>query len=587
MKFTLFTIILPFLFSTASSLKLPNFAASKSYDGKFYDSTQKLDFSDFTESEINNYYGDIENKKGDDLLNYLYTKISCKTEELEKYYLTYGSGIQGVSKWYQITDRNWSISEEINPDTFKFITNASDSRVENTYFYNMYISDAANNDVTKAYSTLTNGYKVDDSLTKIDYQNQKKPKSLIRIDKEHVWAKSHGFEVTNNEFTIGAQTDLHHLVAADGNTNSSGHNNYSYGEVDHSTSKVIYNYLADGSSEISGWLDTKTNTFEPTDEWKGDIARCLFYMATRYSNKKETNTKEEPYLVITDDTSIKNDNSKCYGVQYNLSTLITWNDLDPVSNYEIHRNNLIYHNVQNNRNPYIDHPEWVKRVFNPESISPFSNLKSSYNLHIGSPLDLKLESTKDITYTIDDESIISYKDSIITPLKEGVAKLTLKDAENNEITIEINVKKEVIKSLDLESTNLILDNNSTFDLGSKIHLENTFNTDSILYEIENSSSISISDKGVITTGLFKGKANIKVYLVSQTEKQLLYEFSVETKYSKTTIIIFIVAIAALILLIIILFIINSKMKKSKKKKIAKKVKKQFVPYKNSSNKKKK
>ncbi len=587
MKLTLLTFILPLIFSTTSSLKLPNLAASQSYDGKFYDSTEKLDLNDCSEDEVYHYYGDIEDKKGEDLLNYLYTKISCKTEDLEKYYLPYGSGIQGVSKWYQITDRNWSISEPVNPDTFKFITKNSDSRVENTYFYNMYISDSANNDVTKAYSTLTNGFTVDKSLSKIDYENKKKPNNLIRIDKEHVWAKSHGFEVTDNNFTIGAQTDLHHLVAADGNTNSAGHNNHYYGEVDHSKAKVIYNYLADGSQEISGWLDTSTDTFEPTDEWKGDIARCLFYMATRYSNKKDTNTKEEPYLILTDDTSIKDDNTKCYGVQYNLSTLINWNDLDPVSNYEIHRNNLIYNNVQNNRNPYIDHPEWVKRVFDPSSVSPFSNLKTYYELHVGTPLDLKLDSSTNVTVKIEDESIISYENSVITPLKEGSTKVTLEDDEKNIYTITIDVKDTIVKKIDLDTTTLTLDNNSTYDLGSKIHVSNTFISEKITYEIEDNSSISISDKGIITTGLFKGKGTIKVYLVSTSDKILLYEINVQTQYSKTTIIIFIAAIVVLILLIIILIIINSKMKKSKKKKIAKKVKKEFVPYKNRSTKKKK
>ena len=587
MKLTLLTFILPIIFSTTSSLKLPNLAASQSYDGKYYDSTEKLDLSDCSEDDVNHYYGDIEDKKGEDLLNYLYTKISCKTEELEKYYLPYGSGIQGVSKWYQITDRNWSISESVNPDTFKFITNNSDSRIENTYFYNMYISDSANNDVTKAYSTLINGFTVDKSLSKIDYENKKKPNNLIRIDKEHVWAKSHGFEVTDNNFTIGAQTDLHHLVAADGNTNSAGHNNHYYGEVDHSKAKVIYNYLADGSQEISGWLDTSTDTFEPTDEWKGDIARCLFYMATRYSNKKDTNTKEEPYLILTDDTSIKDDNTKCHGVQYNLSTLIYWNDLDPVSNYEKHRNNLIYNNVQNNRNPYIDHPEWVKRVFDPTSISPFSNLKTYYELHVGTPLDLKLDSSTNVTVKIDDESIISYENSVITPIKEGNTKITLEDDDKNIYTININVKDTIVKKIDLDTTTLTLDNNSTYDLGSKIHISNTFSSEQITYEIEDNSSISISDKGIITTGLFKGKGTIKVYLVSTSDKILLYEINVQTQYSKTTIIIFIAAIFVLILMIIILIIINSKMKKSKKKKIAKKIKKEFVPYKNRSTKKKK
>ena len=67
--------------------------ATPSFDGKFYDSAQKLDLSDATASEIDAYYGDIGDKTGNDLKDYLYAKISCPTGELSKYYLDYGSGI--------------------------------------------------------------------------------------------------------------------------------------------------------------------------------------------------------------------------------------------------------------------------------------------------------------------------------------------------------------------------------------------------------------------------------------------------------------------------------------------------------------
>lgn len=585
MKNILFTFILPIIFSSTQGLNLPLQATSKTYDGKYYDSTQKLDFSDSTDAEIDTYYGDISNYSGTDLLNYLYTKISCSTSDIEKYYLDYGSGINGVSKWYQITDRNWSISEEISPDTFKFITSAKDSRVENTFFYNMYISDSANNDVTKAYSTLTNGYDVDKTLTKIDYINHTKPNNLIRIDKEHVWAKSHGFEVTDNNFVKGAQTDLHHLVAADGNTNSAGHNNHYYGNVDHSKAKVIYNNLADGTQEISGWLDTTTDTFEPTDEWKGDVSRCLFYMATRYSDKKDTNTKAEPYLVLTDDTSIKDDNDKCYGVQYNLSTLIDWNESDPVSQYEIHRNNLIYHNVQNNRNPYVDHPEWVRKVFAPNTESSFSGINDSYNLHIGTLKKLDLSSSHTYTFKIEDESIVEFKDNTLNPLKEGKTKITLTDEEENTKEIEIIVKGEIKTTTDFTGTSIELENNSTYNLSTKIHVENAYDSEKLKYVIENNSSITLSDNGTITTGLFPGSATIKVYLTTDDGDKLLYNLTVTSKLSNNTKILFIVGLVVILILLIVFIIIMSKMKKSKRKKIAKTAKKVYKTTKNSSKKK--
>lgn len=372
--------------------------AAKSYDGKFYDNTQMLDLSDDSESEIASYYGDIEDKVGTDLMSYLYSKISCSTEDLSKYYLQYGQGLKDVGKWYQITDRNWSISADVDPSTFKFVTSSSSSSASSFYLYNMYMTDESNNDKTKAYSNVVNGFTADSSLNKIDYSNKKRNNTNIQVDKEHVWAKNHGFKVKvdgADTFTPGAPTDLHHLVAADHNTNSEGHNDYSYGNVDHSKAKIIYAYLADGTTEVSGWLDKTNEIFEPTDEWKGDVARCLFYMATRYSVKKDVNTQAEPYLKITDDASYMDDSNETFhGVQYHLSDLLEWNEKDPVSDYEIHRNNLIYHNVQNNRNPYVDHPEWVRRVYDDS----YSLKEYDFSKVSGKTLTADL---KDKTYTLD------------------------------------------------------------------------------------------------------------------------------------------------------------------------------------------
>lgn len=367
-KLFTFLGLIPSLLSfgfTSPSVK--NASAKEFSTSVYYDKNKALDFSDCTQSEINTYYGDISDKKGNDLLSYLYQRISthdANTEEGKKYFLTYND----VGKWYEITDRNWTLSEQIQENTFTFSTQASD----NYFLYNVYISDSANNDKTKAFNNKINGFASVDSLKSIDYVNKKRPKN-VQVDKEHLWAKNHGFKVkkgNSDYFEKGAPTDLHHLLAADHNTNSAGHNDHFFGEVEHTEKNIIYNYLADGSSEVSGWLDAKTDTFEPTDEWKGDIARSLFYMATRYSAKLDVNTQSEPYLCLTDDKnyddddSNRNDSEKIFhGVQYNLSTLLKWNDEDPVSEYEIHRNNLIFKNVQDNRNPYIDHPEWVRRVF--------------------------------------------------------------------------------------------------------------------------------------------------------------------------------------------------------------------------------
>lgn len=559
--------MLPF---ASSLIAKPSFAAT-AYDGKYYNTKEMLDFSDSTEEEINGYYQDVGNRKGDDLKEYLYQKIACKTEEIQKYYLPYGSGIQGVSKWYQITDRSWSISEEIKPETFRFITSSKDPRCSKTFFYNMYMSEAANNDSKKTYSTLTNGYKVDSTITGFDYGNQKKGNSLYRIDKEHVWAKSHGFEVVDDPFVPGAQTDLHHLVAADGNTNSAGHNNYSYGEVDKSKAKVIQNYLADGTNEISGYLDTKSLTFEPTDEWKGDVARALFYMATRYSKKLEPNTKAEPYLILTDDTTIQDDNGKCQGVQYNLSTLLKWNEEDPVSSYEIHRNNLIYHNIQNNRNPFIDHPEWAKRIYSP---SHFSAIQDSYNLHVDDKIDLGLDDFQSVNVKIEPAGIVEVKDNSITAKAPGTCKVIF-NYEDETKTVGIEVKDVLSLKKEPEEKTFLLNDNTTLDLNTLFTLQNNFEDEKLSYVSQDERIFTVDGNGILKTGYMPGKADLEIYLIKSQEKTLFKTYEVTNTLSEKTMIILIALLLVILIVLIILIVIFSKMSKKKRKKALNQVKKAY------------
>lgn len=156
-------------------------------------------------------------------------------------------------------------------------------------------------------------------------------------NKEHVWAKSHGFGTES----WAPYCDAHHLRPTLSSINSS-RSNSDFGEVSDS-SNVSHDKYG------NRWTG---NTFEPRDEVKGDVARIMFYMATRYGF-------EAPYnLMLVDDphTSISKTGNGRFG---NLQTLLKWHYQDPVSSSEIYRNNVIFDDWQHNRNPYIDHPEFV------------------------------------------------------------------------------------------------------------------------------------------------------------------------------------------------------------------------------------
>ena len=129
-------------------------------------------------------------------------------------------------------------------------------------------------------------------------------------------------------------------------------------------SKLGSNFDSGYSTGYSG------KVFEPIDEFKGDIARCLLYFATRYEDQLigfYTTTSSEA-KVMFDGTS-----GHTFSQTF-LNILLTWNTQDPVSAREIERNDAIYAR-QNNRNPFIDHPEYAAVIWGqPLAISTFESL---------------------------------------------------------------------------------------------------------------------------------------------------------------------------------------------------------------------
>ncbi|RTY95152.1 endonuclease [Flavobacterium sp. GT3R68] len=146
--------------------------------------------------------------------------------------------------------------------------------------------------------------------------------------------------------------DAHFIPPTDGKVNGM-RANYPHGMVT-SPTYTSQNGGKLGPNSNSGIAAGYTGTvFEPINEFKGDIARMYFYFATRYEN-----TVSGYSYAMFDGSS-----NKVFTTPF-LNILLAWNTQDPVSAREIARNNAIYAR-QNNRNPYIDHPEYVQKVWNP------------------------------------------------------------------------------------------------------------------------------------------------------------------------------------------------------------------------------
>jgi len=172
-------------------------------------------------------------------------------------------------------------------------------------------------------------------------------------NREHVWAKSHGDFGTN----MGPGTDLHHLRPADESVNSTRNN-------------LDFDNGGDAIAEAPGcYYDS--DSFEPRDAVKGDIARMLFYMDARYEGEGD-----EPDLQLMDSVFTWGTADPDRPYHGKLSTLIQWHEADPVDNLERIRNDKIYTDWQHNRNPFIDHPEYVSLIWGTDSSSSADTTES-------------------------------------------------------------------------------------------------------------------------------------------------------------------------------------------------------------------
>jgi hypothetical protein len=123
-----------------------------------------------------------------------------------------------------------------------------------------------------------------------------------------------------------------------------------------------------------------TTAFEPPDGVKGDVARAYFYILTRYQNSLSTWVTANSGSGIEKVVDPSGSTYPSFNLPY-LTMLYNWHIADPVDAKEINRNDLIY-SQQNNRNPYIDHPEWVYEVWQctgviPVTITDFTAVKHS------------------------------------------------------------------------------------------------------------------------------------------------------------------------------------------------------------------
>ncbi|WP_298220976.1 endonuclease [Flavobacterium sp.] len=171
--------------------------------------------------------------------------------------------------------------------------------------------------------------------------------------REHCFPKS--WWGSTDSPTNQQYTDLHHLFPADQYVNNKK-SNYPIGKVNPSAvSWTSTNGSKVGNCGVSGYTGF---VFEPIDEYKGDFARAYLYIITRYKDQISAWVTGNATTQIADIISVN---------QYKpwfLNMLMEWSTNDPVSAKEIARNDAIYYQTpQHNRNPFVDHPEYVTAIW--------------------------------------------------------------------------------------------------------------------------------------------------------------------------------------------------------------------------------
>ena len=375
-------------------------------------------FQDLTQSEVKSYYSDLSDNtglKGEDLLKEL-------QPILRESHLKISNSDAWDSDWHYflLLDRNYKedplTQEEIISQEWK---------LDNVIVNPLYTDDITWVRSDKRY-----------------------------FDREHMWPKSRGFkDKYDTSESLKEQpyaaTDMHNLRMGESSNNQQGHNNYPFGEVVTIKEEIISKYTNEVTG-VRGLNKDGIEVYEPRDEDKGDIARGLFYMAARYSIYQSTedfepalklvssysSTSEATKTVTCDSTK---DTPATYGI---LEDLLSWHTLDPVDEYEIHRNNLCYNFVQGNRNPFVDYPEWANIAFD-SSITYGIDLSQEDGKELEEGLTIENDTSED-TYLIGKSLKDLYGNSTFIFIKED-ERIEI-NFDDSSLKVEISLNNEVVST---------------------------------------------------------------------------------------------------------------------------------------------
>lgn len=563
-----------------------------------------IDLNDCTDAEIRSYYAGLDSlseseRKGTNLLKNLKPILSNN----QKYY-SYDSNTK-IWQIYEIADRDWEKSPASS------ITKGTYDPATNTITGYQYSTNST-------YQSGNNPY-IHALYNNRDLDNQAKAwgnheQDGWGINQEHIWAKSHGFDTKGNDGTGGARGDPMHLWAGNGWANHEHSNNF-FAFVDKTKDysdagtkyQTAYGNLTGYSKNAGG----NEKVFEPQDSDKGDIARAIFYMVARYNNyagATEGIDGNNPNLVMLNDLSQNNTTgtstaSKSFGMGL-LSDLLAWNKLDPVDEYEVHRNNLLYKNYTNNRNPFIDFPEWAEYIWGTANYdgtgynsTPKGAAKPATDVigQAGDTFEVSVEDIKfsvgeivkvsgknadaDIAWSVDDNSVVSL-DKTSTVNAEEVTITALKNGTTTIRASAYTGGDLINKTISVTVSDLIIESISVSGMKTEFKVGEEFSTEGLKVKVNYKNGTSEE----ITTDFTTSKPDMSKegeQTVTVTYQDVSTSYKINIAKAPIPMLYIYIGVGVGVLVLIILIIIFVKGSKKTKKKMLKAAKKGAKAYKKS------
>lgn len=267
-------------------------------------------------------------------------------------------------------------------------------------------------------------------------------------NREHVWPKDGGAAFPEK---TGPGCDLQHLRPTDTQLNST-RGSLSFDEI--KGGSVV---KENGSTSYANLCYKSGSFFYPGEGYRGATARILFYVQTRWGTQYN--------LEFVDSAG----HCKTIG---KISTLLKWHLEEPPTESEIYRNQKAYE-IQGNRNPFVDHPEYATAIYCNDGNSYNNALKqvvaqygdygeerpdleslaitpNTISLTAGAEQTLTVTATPsnanaDVTWSSSNTAVATVNGGKVTAVSNGTAVITATSVNNPAIkaTVTVNVKKAV------------------------------------------------------------------------------------------------------------------------------------------------